>query len=167
MRKFVYLTLMAAFSFLALAMAMLPQIALAPNKDHTSSDIARAFDIGRVAPVATMLLALMASVLAILVWRAPRRPGRGRAILTGFLLVVLVAPALFATVLSRSSFAERMFPSLDVESVATADEAGIEDDALVMGIEVGGEARAYPVKIVGYHHIIHDEVGGQAVVATY
>ncbi len=38
---------------------------------------------------------------------------------------------------------------------------------MVLAIEVGGEARAYPVDLVAYHHIVNDELNGQPLAATY
>ena len=39
-------------------------------------------------------------------------------------------------------------------------------DALTV-VKVGGSARAYPIRTMGYHHIVNDIVGGTALVATY
>ncbi len=37
----------------------------------------------------------------------------------------------------------------------------------VLALEVGGEARAYPLQILMWHEIVNDTVGGRPVVATY
>ena len=41
------------------------------------------------------------------------------------------------------------------------------DDELVLGLERNGEARAYPVRMMVYHHIVNDEVSGSPVLITY
>lgn len=38
---------------------------------------------------------------------------------------------------------------------------------LVVGVEFGGEARAYPTKILHWHEIVNDSLGGQALLVTY
>ncbi|MCP5111656.1 MAG: DUF3179 domain-containing protein [bacterium] len=38
---------------------------------------------------------------------------------------------------------------------------------MVLGVEVGGEARAYPLDLIAYHHIVNDEVNGQPLAVTY
>ena len=38
---------------------------------------------------------------------------------------------------------------------------------LVVGVEVGGEARAYPVRFVGYHHQVRDTIAGRPVLVTF
>jgi uncharacterized protein DUF3179 len=48
-----------------------------------------------------------------------------------------------------------------------AAENKVAEDRLVVGIEVNGEARAYPLMFIGYHHQVHDTVGGKDVLVTY
>ena len=38
---------------------------------------------------------------------------------------------------------------------------------MVLGVVVNGDAVAYPVNQLAYHHVINDEVGGVPIVATY
>ncbi len=37
----------------------------------------------------------------------------------------------------------------------------------VVGLEVGGEARAYPIKILNYHEIVNDNIDGRGVLISY
>ena len=48
---------------------------------------------------------------------------------------------------------------------AAADYLG--DDAIVLGLEVNGEARAYPLLIMNWHEIVNDTLGGSPVAVTY
>jgi hypothetical protein len=60
------------------------------------------------------------------------------------------------------------FVSLDQPRVLAASAASyLSSDALVMGLTVNNESRAYPVEMARYHHIINDTVGGQPIAATY
>jgi len=43
----------------------------------------------------------------------------------------------------------------------------VEPARLVVGIELNGEARAYPVQFIGYHHQVRDVVGGTPVMVTF
>ena len=38
---------------------------------------------------------------------------------------------------------------------------------LVLGLSGLGEARAYPIRMMTYHHIVNDAVLGQPVLITY
>lgn len=42
-----------------------------------------------------------------------------------------------------------------------------QPDEAVVALEIGGEAKAYPVQIVIWHEIVNDEVGGVPVSVTY
>jgi len=48
-----------------------------------------------------------------------------------------------------------------------AAENKVPEERLVVGIELNGEARAYPLMFIGYHHQVHDSVGGKDVLVTY
>ena len=37
----------------------------------------------------------------------------------------------------------------------------------VMTVEVGNESVAYPIRLMAYHHLVQDTVGGTPLVATY
>ncbi|MCH7738307.1 MAG: DUF3179 domain-containing protein [Chloroflexi bacterium] len=41
------------------------------------------------------------------------------------------------------------------------------DEELVLGVEFAGEVRAYPVRMLRYHHIVNDTVGGKPLLVTY
>lgn len=41
------------------------------------------------------------------------------------------------------------------------------DTAVVIGVVHNGEAKAYPVRYIGYHHQVRDTVGGKPVMVTY
>lgn len=59
-------------------------------------------------------------------------------------------------------------PALDTPDVLAAGEAGyLDDDDRVLGISINGRARAYPIRIMNYHEIVNDVVGGEFVVITY
>jgi hypothetical protein len=77
----------------------------------------------------------------------------------------------------RSSFAEIRsggpgrdgIPSID--SPKFAEIAELEDDLdpeePVIGLEIGGDARAYPLRILTWHEIVNDVVGAVPVAVTY
>ena len=37
----------------------------------------------------------------------------------------------------------------------------------VIGIEIAGEARAYPIKILNYHEVVNDRINGKSLVISY
>ena len=55
----------------------------------------------------------------------------------------------------------------DPEHVAMESCDRLEDDDRVVGIVVGDEARAYPLRVLLYHEIVNDEIGGTPVAIVY
>jgi len=59
-------------------------------------------------------------------------------------------------------------PSIDKPKFVKSSESEfISDDDLVIGIDINGEQRAYPLFIMVWHEIVNDEVGGVPVAVTY
>lgn len=51
-------------------------------------------------------------------------------------------------------------PSLDNPDLISAEEAEyVLDDDLVFGIEINGDARAYPLRIMGWHEMFNEVIG--------
>lgn len=59
-------------------------------------------------------------------------------------------------------------PSIDEpEFVPLNASAALEDQEAVIGFSLNGDARAYPIRILMWHEIVNDVVGGQPVAVTY
>ena len=60
-------------------------------------------------------------------------------------------------------------PSIDDPQFYDVNEADQEyhPDELVLGVEFGGDARAYPIGLLARHEIVNDTVGGQPIAVTY
>ncbi|WP_036230294.1 DUF3179 domain-containing protein [Marinobacterium jannaschii] len=60
-------------------------------------------------------------------------------------------------------------PSIDQPRFEAAAIAvrWLGDDALVLGLEIGGEARAYPLAIMNWHEVVNDRIADRAVAITY
>src|ERR671915_2175275 len=60
-------------------------------------------------------------------------------------------------------------PSIDDPKFISVQEADthLEDSELVLGLNVNGDIRAYPLQILVWHEIVNDEVGGVPVAVTY
>jgi len=56
---------------------------------------------------------------------------------------------------------------MDLKDAAQVELAEISDRARVIGIQVGDDARAYPVKLANHHEVINDVVGGRPVVIAW
>lgn len=43
----------------------------------------------------------------------------------------------------------------------------VKPDREVLGVDLNGQAKAYPIQYIGYHHQVLDTLGGQPVMVTY
>ena len=58
---------------------------------------------------------------------------------------------------------------IDDPQFVTASEAAPEmlRTEIVIGLDVGGETKAYPVNVLSQHEIVNDEIGGTPVAVTF
>jgi len=58
-------------------------------------------------------------------------------------------------------------PPIDEPRFAPAAEAEGDDREPVIAVEIGGEARAYPIRVLIWHEIVNDDVQGQPIAVTF
>ncbi|MEM7441505.1 MAG: DUF3179 domain-containing protein, partial [Pseudomonadota bacterium] len=59
-------------------------------------------------------------------------------------------------------------PSLDNPELIRAGDAGyLRDDDLVFGVSINGDVRAYPLRIMGWHEMFNEVIGGVPVALAY
>ncbi len=59
-------------------------------------------------------------------------------------------------------------PAIDDPKFQSAENATwLADEDLVIGVELNGETRAYPLRILTVHEIVNDEIGDEPVAVTY
>lgn len=81
--------------------------------------------------------------------------------------VLIGAYAVVCYFINFRFLADKMFYQPTVISFADSATNNIATDKLVLGVEVNGEAKAYPIQLIGYHHQVRDSIGGKAVMVTY
>lgn len=63
--------------------------------------------------------------------------------------------------------ADKMFYQPKEKLFANAAADTTNKNKLVIGVALNGEAKAYPIEIIGYHHQVKDTVGNTPVMVTY
>ncbi len=60
------------------------------------------------------------------------------------------------------------FVPLDNPEVVSAEAATfLQPDDRVLGLDIGGESRAYPISMMTFHHVANDVLGGLPVLVTF
>jgi hypothetical protein len=79
------------------------------------------------------------------------------------LLVMLVIVYFF----NFEMLADKMFRQPENLVFRNQQENVLMDSSLVIGVSHNGEAKAYPIRYMSYHHQVEDSVGGKQVIVTY
>lgn len=146
----------------ALLVVFVPAWFIQPFRPQTARSVALSYALKSWSPIITMLATVLALWLSFKLWRV--RPG----VLRRLALLVVLVPTLLATWFARQNHFEWMFAPISTVAYAKVNEADfINDKDMVMAIELNGEAVAYPVRQMAYHHVVNDVVGGKPITATY
>jgi|SRR5580700_4203999 hypothetical protein len=139
-----------------------PLYVIRPFRPQGPRELVAALAVLRFRGAITILSAFAAIVAAIALWREQARV-RGRALAIGVALTVCVLAGLARV----NIFEQLMFHPVARPAFVGAMKAKIDPDDKLIVVKVNGVARAYPIRTMGYHHVVNDEVGGKALVATY
>jgi hypothetical protein len=140
----------------------IPVVLIMPFKAQTPLGVALAYELRQSAPTVTLVGLIPLLLLLVRLARHVTRwwqwaPLALLAALGGF-------PAWFA----RQNHFEWMFNPLPDPTYAPATLVDFVDDRdMVVAVEIGGDAVAWPVRQMAYHHLVEDKVGGVPVVSTY
>jgi hypothetical protein len=63
--------------------------------------------------------------------------------------------------------ADKMFYQPGIKTFSGLTSNTIDSNKLVIAIDIHGQARAYPIQLIGYHHQVRDTVGNEPVMITY
>jgi hypothetical protein len=158
MKRWLLLLLIVAAS---LALVVVPVFLIQPFKPQTGRTLAAGYALKSWAPWATAALAAVALFLVSRMWRGSRWWAKAA-------MALLLAPAAASVWASRQNVYEVMFNPLERPAYVSPAEANyVGDEDMVLAVERGGERAAYPVRLMAYHHIVADAVGGVPLVATY
>ncbi len=71
-------------------------------------------------------------------------------------------PADIDTILRRDAI-----PAIHDPEIVSGAEAELLEDEFVIGIEIEGQARAYPIRVLSAHEIVNDGIAGEPYAVTW
>jgi len=159
-RKAAWIVLICV-ALLTLAIVLAPVWIVQPFKPQTARGLEISFALRRWSPLITVIALILALLIVGMLARGSRWWGKA-------LLLLILLPLMASTWFARQNHFEWMFNPLAKTAFAKASEASfVADTDMVLAVENNGEAVAYPVRLMAYHHLVADVVGGTPVVATY
>ena len=154
-------TLLATCFALAFAAFAYPMYVIRPFRPQGAGELAAALAVRNWGPPAAIVAGIAAVLLSISLWRTTQRAAmRALSTVAAFLTIAFAA-------LSHVNVFEIMFHRIDSPQTIAASEAKLDDDDMVLSVSIAGQARAYPIRMIAYHHIVNDRVGDLPVVSTY
>jgi hypothetical protein len=82
-----------------------------------------------------------------------------------FFPITIVAAIVYMTNFVMA--ADHMFYQPKQKLLVNASKNKVDINRLVIGVSNNGEAKAYPIQFLGYHHQVQDTVGGKPMIITY
>jgi hypothetical protein len=157
-------TIPAVCLFLAslaiLIFAAYPMYVIRPFREQRPAALERAFWVLLHDKAPSFLAALFVTAIALLLWRR-----------AGWVAKLLLAPAVGLAVLAAAATwinpFEHMFHPLGEPTYVAAERAAVDANDMVIAVTLGGESRAYPIREMGYHHVVNDRLHGIPMVVTY
>ncbi len=147
-------------SVATLALAGYPMYVIRPFREQTPAALDRALWVLLHFKPVLLILALVISALALLLWRDSRWVAR-----------LFLAPAVAFVLLAAASAwinpYEHMFHPFGAPHYVGAQQASLEAGDMVIAVTLGGESRAYPIREMGYHHVVNDRLHQLPIVVTY
>jgi hypothetical protein len=152
----------------ALVCALIPIVCLAipmyviwPFRPQQADQLAFALTLRRFAPWISTLCALAAIYAVIAAFMRPIR------VMSRVVLVGLAAISTVACCLTFVNIFEVMFHPYPAPAFGPVNAALVDAEDKVLSVKIGGEAHAYPIRMMGYHHIVNDSVGNVPIAVTY
>jgi hypothetical protein len=154
--------LLIGLSGLVVSIAAVQLFLIRPFAPQTPGLLALAFTLRRWSPWLTLGASVAALLLVWRIWRASPRVGPRATVL------LLTALLIGSSWVARQNHFEWMFAPLPDARFVRAAEAGfVAPDDMVLAVALEGDAAAYPVRQLAYHHLVDDAVGKVPIVATY
>jgi len=132
-----------------------------PFRAESQSGMALSYMLRQWSPTVTVICLLAIAFALFSGWRKSRWWQKS-------ILSLLLLFTFGLSWLSRQNYFEWMFHSLPKPGFAKAAEAPFVDKKdMVMAVDVYGEAAAFPIRQMAYHHVVQSVIGGKPITVTY
>lgn len=162
-RRNAWLLLSLAAALLALFALVTPYAVMQPFAAQSSDALQLALWVVRATPWLVVAAAIAAVVALVRAWpgeRWTRYLRRGAASLAALVVVL-------AGLGAQVNLFERLFAPMSAPEYVALGEAGLADDDVLITVKIADATRAYPVRVMAYHHVLNDELAGAPIVVTY
>jgi hypothetical protein len=148
-------------SLAALAFALFPMYVIRPFREQKPAALQHALWVTLHDKPILFALFLLVVICALVVWRR-----------AGWVTRLLLAPAMGIALIAAAAawfnpYEQLMFHPFGEPRYVTIQQAGVDPKDMVIAVTLDGESRAYPIREMGYHHIVNDRLHQLPIVVTY
>jgi hypothetical protein len=159
-----------ASALTAIGLFFIPAFIMRPFRHQTVGALTLAMDLRQRAPRGTLTAGLICLVFAFILWQPlwqTDNPWRRSRVWRKIVLSTILVLVAFSAVMSRLNYFEWMFRPVDSAQFETEAASKLDKGEMILAIRFGGDARAYPISEMAYHHVLNDVVGDVPVAVTY
>ena len=157
----VWIRLLIVCCAVALLCLLYPVYVIRPFRHQGPLELILALRVMEWRGMVTKLVLAAAAVCAIYSWRNSIRS------LTRIAVAALLLITAAAAGLSSVNLYEQMFHPITGPTFTSAANRKLAPRERVLSVQQNGAARAYPVRVIAYHHLVNDQLAGVPLVATY
>jgi hypothetical protein len=144
----------------AFGLFFIPVFIIRPFRYQAPRGLLLAMALRQRAPLGTAIAGLACLFCVFLLWKAV---GLWRKAL----LVLVMCIVTFSVVTARLNHFEWMFHPISAAQFVPQFQSKLDPKEMLMAVRFGGDARAYPISQMAYHHILNDVVNGVPIAVTY
>jgi hypothetical protein len=161
LQNFVQGSCLFLVSLATLALALYPMYIIRPFREQKPAALQRALWVTLHDKAMLIGLFLLITMCALFVWRR-----------AGWVARLLLAPAMGIALLAAGAawvnpYEQMMFHPFGEPRYVTIQQAGVDPKDMVIAVTLDGESRAYPIREMGYHHVVNDRLHQLPIVVTY
>lgn len=154
------LSLASVSAAICVACVAIPMFIIRPFRPQGTRELEIALAVRHAAPWLAGACAVIVLLLVIQTWKTTQLGSR-------IALVGLLLMATLCAVFTHVNIFEKMFHPYGLPSFGSPANAAVDPDDKVLAVTLGQDARAYPIRTMGYHHIVNDIINGVPIAVTY
>jgi hypothetical protein len=148
-------------SFAALAFSLYPIYVIRPFREQEPLPLQRALWVTLHDRPILIAAFLLLTIWALMIWRQ-----------AGWMAKLVLVPSMAIALIAAGAawvnpYEQLMFHGVGEPRYVSIQQAGIDPVDMVIAVTLGGESRAYPIREMGYHHIVNDRLHQLPIVVTY
>lgn len=147
-------------ALVGIGLFFVPGLIIRPFSHQAPSALVLAMSLRQRAPWGTLIAAIICAIFALVLWQGGNL--RRKIVICSVLFLVA-----FSAVMSRLNYFEWMFHPVDSPQFESEAASKLDAGEMILAVRFGGDARAYPIRQMAYHHILNDVVNGTPVAVTY